>query len=136
MRLHRRLLPIAFVLVAPGGCLTVTSPTSPVDREVVLAPAQSLVIEGAGLAIRFDGVDGDSRCPADALCVLGGDAIVRIVVTDRRTTPYDLHTGDMRPVTHGDFSIALVRLEPYPFSARPIDPAEYRVTLRVTRSRT
>lgn len=84
--------------------------------------------------VRFDGVSGDSRCPADALCVLGGDAIVRVVVDSAAgTLGYELHTGNMLPVRHGDVTVALVRLDPYPFSARPIEPHEYRATLRVSR---
>jgi hypothetical protein len=120
-------------LVASAGCLKITSPDAPVDRELVLAPAQRVEVPGTGLSVTFEGVVGDSRCPADALCVLGGDAIVRIVVTEGESARYELHTGNMQPVQHRDFTIALVRLEPYPFSARSIDPADYRVTLRVTR---
>jgi hypothetical protein len=47
----------------------------------------------------------------------------------RRLEP---HTGDGRPVVYGRFTIALLELAPYPFSARPIDPADYRARLRVT----
>jgi hypothetical protein len=39
----------------------------------------------------------------------------------------------MRPVKHGDLTIELVQLSPYPFSSRTIQPDEYRATLRVTR---
>jgi hypothetical protein len=39
----------------------------------------------------------------------------------------------MKPVTHEDLTIALVELAPYPFSSRPIQPGDYRATLRVTR---
>lgn len=65
----------------------------------------------------------------------GGDAIVRIEVLswNGRRDGYDLHTGDMRPVRHGDLTIGLVRLEPYPFSSRTIEPGDYRATLRGTR---
>lgn len=106
---------------------------SPLHRQVVLAPGQTAAIEGAGIQIRFNGVDGDTRCPADAFCVLGGDAIVQISVTGDGTAEYDLHTGNVQPVEHRDLTIALVELAPYPFSARPVEPSEYRATLRITR---
>jgi hypothetical protein len=108
---------------------------APLSREITLAPGQTATVGGAAIAVRFEGVSGDSRCPADALCILGGDAAVRIQVVPATGTAqaYTLHTGDMRPVTHGDLTIALVQLAPYPFSATPIDPADYRATLRVTR---
>ena len=86
------------------------------------------------MSVRFDGVSGDSRCPADAMCIQGGDAIVRIAVIQRGgSQAYALHTGDMRPIAHDDLEIGLVDLSPYPFSTRPILPADYRATLRVTR---
>jgi hypothetical protein len=94
-----------------------------------------MAISEAGISVRFEGVAGDSRCPADAFCVQGGDALVQIEVAPEGgpRQPYVLHTGDMRPVSHGDLTIALVQLAPYPFSANPIDPRDYRATLRVTR---
>jgi len=113
------------------------SPATPslISREVVLAPGQTVSVSDAGIALRFDGVSGDSRCPIDAICIQGGDALVQIVVLPARggSQAYALHTGDMRPVIHEDLTIALVELSPYPFSARPILPADYRATLRVTR---
>jgi hypothetical protein len=101
---------------------------------VVLAPGQTAGVDEAGISLRFEGVSGDSRCPADAVCVQGGDALVQIeVLTPGSRQPYVLHTGDMRPVSHADLTIALVQLAPYPFSSRTIEPGEYRATLRVTR---
>ena len=55
------------------------------------------------------------------------------VGTRSATIDLMLHTGDMKPVTHEDLAIALVELTPYPFSSRPIQPGDYRATLRVTR---
>lgn len=111
------------------------SAPAPVARDVVLAPGQVATIREAAIAVRFEGVSGDSRCPADAFCIQGGDALVRIAVVPASGTSqaYTLHTGDMRPVTHGDLTIALVQLVPYPFSTGPIDPADYRATIRVSR---
>jgi hypothetical protein len=111
-----------------------TGPTVPIDSEFVLAPQQSAVIAGTDASIRFVRVDGDSRCPADAFCIQGGDARVRLEVTSSAgRREYELHTGDMQPVRHDDLTIHLVQLVPYPFSSRSIAPDEYRVTLRVTR---
>ena len=102
---------------------------------MVLAPGQSVTIREAAIAVRFEGVSGDSRCPADAMCVWGGDALVQIEVVpgSGQRRPYVLHTGDMRPIVHEDLTIALVELSPYPFSARTIPPDDYRATLRISR---
>ena len=101
----------------------------------MLAPGQFAAVTEAGITIRFDGVSGDSRCPIDAICIQGGDALVRIAVIPSRggTQDYALHTGDLRPVTHDDLTIALVELSPYPFSTSTIQPNDYRAKLRVTR---
>jgi hypothetical protein len=127
---------LGFCLLALTAC-SEKSPVAPgpISREVVLAPGQTVSIAEALIALRFEGVAGDSRCPADAICVWGGDALVQIEVipASGRRQPYVLHTGDMRPVVHEDLTIALVELSPYPFSSRPIQPGDYRAILRVTR---
>jgi hypothetical protein len=117
-----------------GGC-DESPPTGPsLNEEFTLAPGEITPIAGAGVRIRFDQVEGDSRCPADAVCVQGGDALVHLAVVERSTErPYELHTGNMEPVTHDGLTIALVGLQPYPFSSRTIEPGDYRATLRVTR---
>src|SRR5262245_3182078 len=111
------------------------APTGPVNAQVVLAPGQSADVAGAGIRLRFVAVMGDSRCPGDALCIQGGDAIVQIEVLPTGggsgLTSYNLHTGSMQPVRHDDLTIALVELMPYPFSSLPpIRPSDYRATLR------
>lgn len=119
-----------------SACTSDTPATpGPVDVRVVLAPGQMAVVSEAGIILRFEAVLGDSRCPADALCIQGGDAIVHIVVLSSvgASSSYDLHTGDMKPVRHRDLTIALENLSPYPFSSRTIAPGDYRATLHVTR---
>ncbi|MGH9175137.1 MAG: hypothetical protein ACRD1H_12310, partial [Vicinamibacterales bacterium] len=101
------------------------------NGEFVLAPGSSAFVEEASLTIRFNGVTGDSRCPADAICIQGGDAVVGLTVTSTRgTRDHELHTGNMVPVQHDDVTISLVQLAPYPFSSGPIAPNDYRATLR------
>jgi hypothetical protein len=130
-----RIAPVLAMVVLAGCDEGPTAPTVGLNQEFVLAPGEVAKIADTGLHIRFSGVQGDSRCPADAFCILGGDALVRIEVLSfgggRRE--HDLHTGDLRPVVHEGVTIALVKLEPYPFSSRTIQPNEYRATLRVTR---
>jgi hypothetical protein len=111
-----------------------TSPAAPVDTEFTLAPGEERRIEGESVAVKFVEVSGDSRCPADAICVLGGSATVRILmVSGFSGQPYELRTGDMQPIVHAGLTVSLVQLSPYPFSARPIAPGDYRATLKVTR---
>jgi hypothetical protein len=108
-----------------------TSP-SPVSTEFTLAPGQSQAV--AGTTLTFAAVTSDSRCPANATCVTAGDATVRVDLSRRGlSSSHLLHTASKQPVTTNDLTIELVEVAPYPFSFSPIDPAAYRVTLRVTR---
>jgi hypothetical protein len=133
MDMRRALLASLVLLLAGCDENPLTGPSAPLDTEFLLAPGESRVVED--IAVRFVRVANDSRCPADAVCVLGGDAQVQIVVfSTGRNQNYDLHTGDMKPVTHEGYTIHLVKVEPYPFSASTIQPDEYRVTLRVTKT--
>jgi hypothetical protein len=130
---------LAVCLIAVAACdeQGPTGPGVPVDQEFTLAPSQAASIEGTDIRVQFVEVTGDSRCPADAVCIQGGDANVHVrVFDDGASSDYELHTGDASraAAVHRQFRITLVQLQPYPFSSRPIDPADYRATLRVTRA--
>ena len=101
----------------------------------MLSPGQSVTITGSSHVLRFEGVESDSRCPGDALCLTGGNAVVRVaVLTSTTRQEYELHTGNMRPFAYDAWTVSLVQLEPYPFSSLPpIQPGEYRASLLVTR---
>jgi len=114
---------------------SLTGPSVELNENFELPPGGSAVVAGTSFAVRFNRVTGDSRCPADAICIQGGDAIVAItVIDDDARADLDLHTGSMQPVTYGSYTISLVQLQPYPFSSGPpIQPQDYRATLKVTR---
>ena len=129
-----RHLLLALCLVAASGC-SEDSPSgpTPIDQEVVLAPGQTAEFN-SGLSVRFVSVIGDSRCPIDAICIAGGDAIVRVhIAAGTGRSDRDLHTGSIEPVTFDNVQVRLVELVPYPFSGRTTPQAEYRATLRVIR---
>ena len=111
------------------------APTVPLNERFTLSPGQTAIVEGADLRVQFVDVTGDSRCPADALCIQGGDAIVRAIASDGDTpSNLSLHTGDSTKAsaTYRGARISLVELQPYPFSSRTIAPNEYRATFTVT----
>jgi len=112
-------------------------PTVPLNERFTLAPNEVATVRDADVRVQFVNVSGDSRCPADALCITGGDAIVHIrVFDDDGASAYELHTGDLSraAIMHERFRIELVELQPYPFSSRPpIEPGDYRATLTVSR---
>jgi len=87
------------------------------------------------MTLQFLRVSGDSRCPADAVCILGGDAIVHVRAAGSVTADYELHTGGppRAVTTPTGLRIELTQLQPYPFSSRPIQSGDYRATFVVTR---
>jgi hypothetical protein len=116
-----------------------TGPTVSIDTRFTLAPGETASVQGHGVKLRFDGVTGDSRCPGDAVCITGGDAVVKVSASgDGGSLSLELHTGDTSraSVTYGSVKVTLVELQPYPFSSRPpIVPGDYRATLLVSAGR-
>ena len=110
-------------------------PTVPLNGRFTLAPGEWAYIEDTSFRLEFLRVSGDSRCPGDAVCIHGGDAVVHVRVTGGESAEYELHTGDLSRAAarHAGFRIELVDLQPYPFSSRTIQPEEYRATLLVSR---
>jgi hypothetical protein len=126
---------ILLALLLPACSGSSSAPTGPVDVKVVVAPGQLVGVVEAGVSVRFEGVVSDSRCPGNATCITAGDAVVRISVSAAggASATYDLHTFDRKAAKHGDVSIAIDNLSPYPFTFAPISPGDYRATLRLTR---
>jgi hypothetical protein len=138
MTMHARqlvILPVCAVLFATGCAEKNPIGPVPLNELFTLAPGESASISGAAIRVGFLRVSGDSRCPADAFCIQGGDAIVHVLVSDGTSGEYELHTGDGARAsgTHGAFRVTLEQLQPYPFSSRTIAPGDYRATLRVDR---
>ena len=133
-----RVLALAVCLLVVTGCdeKSPTGPSVSFNQQVTLAPNEVATIEGTSVRVQFVTVTGDSRCPADAVCILGGDALVEIRASSGTSgTTYQLHTGNsaLASATHDSVRFSLVQLQPYPFSSRTISPGEYRATLEIRR---
>ncbi len=133
--MHRKLLIPAFAcLLLATGCDEngPTGPTVGLNERFTLAPGETAAVADTSLRVRFVRVSNDSRCPADVVCIQGGDAIVHILVDGGA---YELHTGDaaQASITHDGVQVDLVELQPYPFSSRAIEPGDYRATLLASR---
>src|SRR4029453_17014055 len=113
-----RPLIIGLCLLAATACAEKQpfGPTVGANERVTPAPNEGGTVRDVDLSVRFVNVTGDSRCPADAVCIQGGDALVHILVLDGGAwSPYELHTGDSSraSITHKGARIALVELQPY-----------------------
>jgi hypothetical protein len=105
------------------------------DEPFLVRVGQSAEIAGADLRIRFDRVGEDSRCPSDVVCVWGGNARVQLTVeADGEVEALELNSGmDPRSTVLKGFRLSLEAVEPEARTTITIDPAEYLVSLRVTR---
>jgi hypothetical protein len=123
-------------LLAIAACAEKPTQPTPVDQRIVLAPGQTAAVPSASLSVRFETVVSDSRCPATALCITAGDAVVRIdLVPDRGSQrSVDLHrTSEPRAANHDGLTVTLVELSPYPLTFNSIPAGDYRATFQVTR---
>lgn len=133
MRLAIAILCLLAVTACDEG---VSGPTVSIDQRFTLAPGEVASIASTDVRLQFLRVTGDSRCPADAVCIQGGDAIVEVRASGQgAATTLELHTGDgsRASAPYGGLRIELVELQPYPFSSRTIAEGDYRATLRATR---
>ena len=115
------------------------APIAAAGPEIRLQAGQSTTVDGPGLQVAFDSVDGDSRCAKGETCVWEGSATVRFTVTGTAgTQSFALQTSRRagpNVAAYGDWAIRVVALEPLPVQGREIAPTAYVLTLR-TRTRT
>ncbi len=127
-----RVTVLSLVLAA---CHSPTAPTVEVNEQFSLAPGETAIVRESLARVRFLGVQNDSRCPMNALCIQQGDATVRLDISgggaSQRT--YDLTVNAGKSALHGALTIALEQLQPYPVLPATIQPGDYRATFRVTR---
>jgi len=123
-------------LLCVTACDSPTGPSVNVDERFTLSVGESARVASTDVTLTFVDVQGDSRCPADAICIQGGDAIVRVrAAGGSRSETLELHTGDSSRASaqYQGFTIVLTDLQPYPFSSRPpIGAGDYKATLVVS----
>jgi len=137
-------LALASVLAVLGcsdsGSPTAPSPSGPTPLNITytLAPGESTVLPGTGNVLMFQRVTEDSRCPAAAMCIHSGQAVVALglLIGGDATQPFSLATTPAgRSTRLGEIEFTLERVTPYPITF-PIDfpQSAYRIEIRVVRS--
>jgi hypothetical protein len=140
MLLTRVLTGCAALMLAAACSSSPTAPDGAFQTEVTLRPGQVTAVASTPLRVTFDRVASDSRCPANALCITSGDALVvlRVDVDGRGAAEIRLRTvggttGENLAVDVAGYTLTIGGLQPYPMSTDPIPQGDYRVTLVVTR---
>jgi hypothetical protein len=131
---------LALFLAACGSSSPSSSLPAPattdvsLDQQFTLAPGQTARIPGQGLAIRFDSVAGDSRCPQDVVFVWAGDASVHLTLTrNGASRAVVVHSSlDPKTVLEGGVRLSLIGVTPNTDSRRAIPQAENREQLQAS----
>ncbi|MBE3072302.1 MAG: hypothetical protein IMZ67_04945, partial [Acidobacteria bacterium] len=128
---------VGFVALLSAACSgSPARPTISVDTRITVPIGQTVTIAATSASVRFESVLEDSRCPADANCVWQGQAAVRLtVVASARQVSIELRSDPAaaRTASVNGLRFEWVQLDPYPFSSRPTQPGDYRLTIRVVR---
>ena len=124
---------ICFIILCTVSCSSSpAAPTAevPLGSEFSLKPGESALVVSTDLVVTFLQVVNDSRCPADAVCVQAGDAVVALSVGKAGV---ELRSNSAPEAAVGSYVLRLERVEPYVYSSRPIEPKDYRAILKLTR---
>jgi hypothetical protein len=122
-----------FIVLGAVGCAASPAGPSaevPLGREFSLRPGESATVRSTDLRVTFLSVVSDSRCPADAVCVQAGDAVVALRVG---RTGVELRSTSAPETAVGPYLLRLERVEPEARSGRTIAAGDYRAVLKVTR---
>jgi hypothetical protein len=124
----------------------------PPGDSLTLAPGVAATLDGGKLAITFERVVEDSRCPADVLCAWSGQVVValRVEAEGDEVQMVELggftdNDGNLLPERAGaappagadvdGYTVQLLAVTPYPAHAgQPSVAEEYQVQVRVSLS--
>ena len=108
------------------------------EPKVEIPIGEWVEVEISGLVLEFLEVTEDSRCPANVVCIWAGQAKVQISALDNGE---DLGSHELlldpagtnsNSVRLGDYTVALVGLNPYPGTSAEATPSDYVATLSVS----
>ena len=128
------LLALFLAASACGGAPTAPGEV-PYGRRFDLKAGQRITVGDDGLAVTFQAVKSDGRCPLDATCIDIGDAVVALrLEMDGREESRDIHTKPPQSQLRVDgYAITLQSLQPYPWSNPERPREEYVAQLSVER---
>lgn len=99
---------------------------------------QKASIDSEKIGITFANVTEDSRCPSDVVCIQAGQATISVSVevngTDTGQAALTVGPKGKDSATFGQYSVRLVKLDPYPVSKVHTAPEDYVATLIVSKA--
>jgi len=108
-------------------------------ESLTLGVGESVRVEDVDLTIAFQEVASDSRCPKDVTCIQAGEAVVLLALGTEAGEKAVLELGvppggSSIEASFHDIRITIVELIPQKESGKPIDPATYVATVKVSRA--
>ena len=136
----RSLVAAAALMAATAACSSPNDPSGAFRTEVTLRPGEVTAVASTPLRIGFERVAADSRCPATALCIQSGDALVVFNVSVAGSGAAEIRlrtvggaTGQDLLASVGGYELSIAGLQPYPQTTTPIPSSDYRVTVSISR---
>jgi hypothetical protein len=129
---------ILVLLLAGIACTSTVNPASvSLGQTVTLAIGEKVSITGESLAISFDKVVTDSRCPTGVECFWAGEVSCLVDITLQGDTESLILTepgATSSPVTR-DFNPYRIAfsVSPYPQAGKEIPSKDYRLQITITR---
>ena len=136
-RLLHLLILAAIALISVTGCSKgQVAVTAGLGEVFTIGIGQSAQIAGEDMAITFNEVIGDSRCPQNVTCVWEGVASSHVTITHQgRDYSIVLNSPGLTEQAKEAFInyTLIYSLNPYPREGEQISPKDYRLTLNVTK---
>lgn len=120
--MNYKLLLVAPAILLMTNCNTkAQNETNSSDGTVTIGLNKKMTIPGSKIALEFNQVSEDSRCPVDVTCVWEGIAVVDLKATNGiETKNFQLATKDFEPknnkksINYAGYKISLQDVRPYP----------------------
>lgn len=123
---------------APAASPGTPRSSAPLGKNFDARIGERVDIAGESLAVTFEKVVEDSRCPTGTTCIWEGDAVVRLGLRGARaaTGTLDLHAQmpSQREGAFQNYRVRIVQLVPWPKDGTGIPASQYVATLVVVRS--
>lgn len=87
-----------------------------------------------GTTLTFVGLVSDSRCPADAMCIEMGEAVVEFAIAPQGGDAESFEMtfeGETVTLSIGDHDVELAAVWPYPLASQPADAGDYTVEVSI-----
>jgi hypothetical protein len=122
---------------ATGTCAGSATTVVALGEDVVLTPGRLVEVGTSGARLSFEAVTTDSRCPTDVQCVWAGNATARVRVWGDAGMPRTVELNssvEPKQIPVDGYLLRFVALTPDPVSTTRIEPAKYRLTVRLERA--